>query len=232
VCGRIVLKADPGQIAAEFAVPEPPALAPRYNIAPSQPVVAVRSLADSSRRADLLQWGLIPPWAPDRSLGAKLFNARSETVTAKPAFREAFARRRCLIPVDGFYEWRRDGRTRRPFYFSAAGARLLALAGLWERWEYPGRVVIESCSILTTEANRLLRPVHRRMPVILAPEHHESWLTTPAEHAHSLQALLVPAGEDVLRAWPVSPAVSRTSAEGPELIAPEHDDPPGQLPLF
>ena len=158
MCGRIVLKSPASQIAAQFDLPAaPPPLAPRYNIAPTQPVLAVRADTADGRRADLLPWGLIPPWSPDPTVGAKMFNARSETVAEKPAFREAFAQRRCVVPVDGFYEWRKVGKGRHPHYFSRTDGRLLALAGLWERWEYPGGKVIESCSVLTTEANQLLR---------------------------------------------------------------------------
>ncbi len=232
MCGRIVLKTPASLVAEEFKLAAVPDLEPRYNIAPTQPVVAVRVGASGDRSCDLLQWGLIPPWSNDPRVGAKMFNARSETVAEKPAFREAFAARRCLVPVDGFYEWRKQGTARRPHYFTAPGGRLLALAGLWERWEYPGGTVLESCSILTTNANALMRRVHHRMPVILPAAHHDAWLRTPPDRAGDLHRLLVPAAEDTLCAWPVTSLVNRAAADGPELLDPAHDDPPGQLNLF
>lgn len=231
MCGRIVLKAPASQVAAQFELPDEPALAPRYNIAPTQPVLAVRQ-DTGGRRGDLLQWGLIPHWSPDPTLGAKMFNARSETVSEKPAFREAFAQRRCLIPVDGYYEWRKVGKTRQPHYFSAVDRKLLPLAGLWERWEYPGGKVVESCSILTTAANEFMRRYHHRMPVILRRDACETWLTAPAERADTLKPLLRPAAEDVLMQWPVSAEVGNVANDRPDLIVPVHDDPPDQLNLF
>ena len=232
MCGRITLKAPVGEVAAQFELVRPPELEPRHNIAPTQPVLAVRRDRAGVRRGDLLRWGLIPPWAPDERLGAKMFNARSETVIEKPAFREAFAERRCLIPVSGFYEWRKLGQQRHPYYFSASDGSLLALAGLWERWEYPGGEVIESCSILTTAANRLMKKVHHRMPVILDAEAYMPWLATEPGRAEQLLPLLKPAAESVLRHWPVSQAVGNVKNDGPELIEAVHDDPPDQLNLF
>jgi len=232
MCGRITLKAPAGEIAAQFDLTVPPALEPRYNIAPTQPVLAVRRDPAGVRSGDLLRWGLIPPWSPDPRVGAKMFNARSETVVDKPAFREAFAERRCLIPASGFYEWRKQGKQRQPYYFFAADERLLALAGLWERWEYPGGEVIESCSILTTAANRLMKRIHHRMPVILSDEDHERWLATEPGRAADLMPLLRPSAESLLRRWPVAPLVGSVKNDGPELIAPARDDPPDQLNLF
>jgi len=232
MCGRIVLKAPASQVAAQFELLETPDLDARYNIAPTQPVLVVRRDPAGVRRGDLLQWGLIPPWSPDPRAGAKMFNARSETVTDKPAFAEAFAERRCLIPVDGFYEWRNIGGRKQPHYFSASNERLLALAGLWARWEFPGGKVIESCSILTTAANQFMRRFHHRMPVILSDADCEPWLATPTGRATYLISMLAPAGESVLRQWPVSAAVGKVANDHPDLIVPVHDDPPDQLNLF
>lgn len=231
MCGRIVLTTAPGELAAAFALAEEPPLAPRYNIAPTQPVVAVRRRTDGRRTGDLCSWGLVPPWSRDPRVGAKMFNARSETVDQKPSFREAFARRRCLVPVTGFYEWARTGGQSSPHYFSARDGGLLGLAGLWERWEYPGGDVLETCSVLTTAANRLMRRVHHRMPVIIPPAEHQHWLDPAAQLDH-LMPLLAPAPEDTLRSWPVAPLVNRVANDGPQLIAPVHDDPPDQLNLF
>ena len=232
MCGRIVLNTAPGELATEFRLNAEPTLVPRFNIAPTQPVAAVRVGDGGVRVCDLLPWGLVPKWSPDPRVGAKMFNARSETVTEKPSFREAFARRRCLVPVTGFYEWKRRGDQSEPHYFTSPDNRLLALAGLWERWEYPGGDVLETCSVLTTAANRLMRRVHHRMPVILPAAAHDRWLDTPPDQAEDLRALLTPAGENALRTWPVETLVNRVVNDGPELIVPVHDDPPDQFNLF
>jgi putative SOS response-associated peptidase YedK len=232
MCGRIVLKAPARQVAQEFDLAAVAEIVPRFNIAPTQPVAAVLAGADGQRELRGMQWGLIPPWSHDPRDGGRMFNARSETVAEKPAFREAFAARRCLVPADGFYEWRRHGRDRQPFYFAAADGRLLALAGVWARWEYPGGEVVESCSILTTAANTLMSPIHHRMPVIIPPVARQRWLTAPAAHAASLVPLLAPAPADLLRMHAVAPAVNSVGHDGPELIAPIEPPAPRQLGLF
>jgi putative SOS response-associated peptidase YedK len=233
MCGRIVLKAPARQIAQEFDLATVAAeLAPRYNIAPTQPVSAVLIGADGRHALRSLRWGLIPSWSHNPRDGAPLFNARSETVAQKPAFREAFAARRCLVPIDGFYEWRRHDRDRQPFYFAAADGRLLALAGVWSRWQDPDGEVIESCSVLTTTANALVSPVHHRMPVIIPLDERQRWLTTPAAEAAHLAPLLTPAPADLLRMHAVAPAVNRAGHDGPELIAPVEPPPPRQPGLF
>ncbi len=232
MCGRITLRVVPGELAASFGLPVEPPVEPRYNIAPTEPVAAVREPVGEARRCDLLSWGLVPPWSRDPRIGAKMFNARSETIAEKPAFREAFAHRRCIVPVSGFYEWRRRGGRSEPYHFTAPGDRLLGLAGLWERWEYPGGEVLESCSVLTVPANRLMRRIHHRMPVILPADAYERWLTTVPDQVDRLADLLVSAPDHALRTWPVSTAVNDARAEGHELIEPVHDDPPDQLNLF
>lgn len=232
MCGRIVLKAPARQVAQEFDLATVADFAPRYNIAPTQPVAAVLAGADGRRVLRRMQWGLIPPWSRDPRDGGRMFNARSETVAEKPAFREAFATRRCLVPVDGFYEWRRHGQERQPFYFTEADGRLLALAGVWARWEYPGGETIESCSVLTTTANALMSPIHHRMPVIIPPDARQPWLTTPAAAATQLMSLLAPSPAGLLRMHAVAPAVNRVGHDGPELIAPIEPPAPRQLGLF
>jgi putative SOS response-associated peptidase YedK len=232
MCGRIVLKAPARQVAQEFDLATVAEIAPRYNIAPTQLVAAVMAGADGRRTLRSLQWGLTPPWSHDPSDGGRLFNARSETIAEKPAFREAFAARRCLVPVDGFYEWRRHDRDREPFYFAAADGRLLALAGVWVRWEYPGGDVVESCSVLTTAANALMSPVHHRMPVIIPLDDRQRWLATPAAQAAHLVPLLAPAPADLLQMHAVAPTVNRVGHDGPDLIAPVEPPPPRQLGLF
>ncbi|MDD5720525.1 MAG: SOS response-associated peptidase [Candidatus Krumholzibacteria bacterium] len=236
MCGRIVLKAPAEQVAREFALASVPELVPRYNIAPGQPVAVILAGPNTDRVCRFMRWGLLPAWSTASDRVAPLINARGETAAAKPAFRAAFHERRCLLPIDGFYEWRRQGQRREPFYFTggdhAGGGRLLALAGLWEHRredvDQPG----ETCAILTTQANVVVRPIHDRMPVILPPAAFDRWLLTPPDQAAALQALLVPAEPDVLRAWPVGPQVNRAGSDGPHLIAPRQDETPPQLGLF
>jgi putative SOS response-associated peptidase YedK len=217
MCGRYAQRTDPKRLAKELKVAEVPEVKPRYNIAPTQEVLAVRGSADD-REATFFRWGLVPSWAKDSSMGAKLINARSETVEEKPSFRDAFRRRRCVIPADGFYEWARDGRGKKqPYYFRMRDDRPFGFAGLWERWEREGQV-INSCAILTTEANEVLRPVHDRMPVILHPHDYALWLEGGEREQALLRELLrpYPAGEMVTH--PVSALVNSPSNNGAELI--------------
>ncbi len=159
MCGRFTQRSDSKRLAKEFKVAEVPAAEARYNIAPTQDVLAVLEREDG-REATFLTWGLVPSWAKDTSMGARLINARSETVAEKPAFRQAFKQRRCIIPADGFYEWVRTEGRKQPFFFRMRDESPFGFAGLWERWEGEDGQVINSCAILTTEANEVLRPVH------------------------------------------------------------------------
>lgn len=188
MCGRYNLRTPPDSWAEIFELLSTPDWQPRYNIAPTQTVPIVRLDVLKQREMALVRWGLVPSWADDLSISNKLFNARSETASSKPAFRSAFKSRRCLIPVDGFYEWQKTGRQKQPMHITRDDGRTFAFAGLWERWDR-GAVPVESCTILTTDANDLMRPIHDRMPVIIPPEDYERWLAvaTPAEE---LQALI------------------------------------------
>ena len=184
--------AAPGdQIAELFELSEVPELSPRYNIAPTQDVAAVRA-ADSGRELVALHWGLIPSWAKERSIGARMINGRSETVAEKPSFRSALKSRRCLIVADGFYEWQKLGARKQPFFIALADRRPFAFAGLWERWAGEGGEPVESCTILTTTANEAIAPIHDRMPVILDREHHGVWLDRGVTDAAALLPLLRP----------------------------------------
>lgn len=166
---------------------------PRYNVAPGQAVLAVRQDAEwPVRRLAPLRWGLIPAWAKDAAVGYKMINARAESAAARPAFREAMRSRRCLIPADGFYEWKRAGKEKLPFCFTLADDAPFAFAGLWEQWRNPQGEAVESCTILTTAPNDLVRDVHDRMPVILAPEAYELWLDPGFTRVEELQPLLKP----------------------------------------
>jgi len=218
MCGRFTLAASAEQLATQFQLTGAPELAPRYNIAPTQPVAAVRA-CDAGRELALLRWGLVPSWAKDLSMGAKLINARAETAAEKPAFRSAMRQRRCIIPADGFYEWQARADGKQPFYIRLADGQPFGLAGLWERWKGPEGDWLESCTILTTSANSLMQPLHDRMPVILAPEQYERWLDSRLQDPAALHELLSPFPAEAMAAMPVSKAVNKVGNEGPALIA-------------
>lgn len=217
MCGRFTL-ASPGNIVVEvFGLDEEPLVSPRFNIAPTQDVTVVRT-PSGRRQAGTLQWGLVPSWAKDESIGSRLINARAETVAEKPAFRAALRARRCLVLADGFYEWQPAGGRKQPWYFRSRDGRPFAFAGLWERWQPAAGEAVESCTIITTEANDVVRPVHERMPVILPLDVVDRWLGGGSTDV--LQALLRPAPEGFLEAYPVSLRVNSPSNDDPQCIAP------------
>jgi putative SOS response-associated peptidase YedK len=188
---------------------------PRYNVAPTQPVATVRQ-AGASRVLSMMRWGMVPSWAKDISIGGGLINARSESLLDKPAFRDAFRTRRCLIPADGFYEWKKAGKERQPYHFGMKDDALFAFAGLWDRWRSPTGQMLESCSILTTVPNELLKDVHDRMPVILASRHYRTWLTAPATELQRLADILVPLDANLMKRYAVSALVNKAQNEAPE----------------
>jgi putative SOS response-associated peptidase YedK len=217
MCGRFEISAV-DQILATFDAEETVELGPpRYNIAPSQQIHIVCQ-DDGRRTVSLARWGLIPYWANDASIGNKLINARSETVQSKPAFRESFARRRCLIPATGFYEWKKSGTRKRPFHFGMRDGSLFAFAGLWSAWRSPAGATVETCAIITTTANNLLKEMHDRMPVILPTEAYEQWLA-PAE-ASTHYKLLVPFDGSLMRRYEVSTLVNAPKNDSPACIKP------------
>ena len=221
MCGRFTLLIPGEELAATFNLPQPPTLAPRYNIAPTQPVAAVRLHPGTGQRElTHLHWGLIPFWADDPGIGSRMINARSETVGEKPSFRAAYRYRRCLIPASGFYEWQKQNGHKQPYYVHHAEGDLLAFAGLWEHWQGDDGSEIESCTILTTQPNDVVRPIHNRMPVILEPADYGVWLQSDGSNQDELQHLLRPAPEEMLEAYPISTYVNRPQNEGPECIAP------------
>jgi len=180
MCGRFACSKIPKVLAELLDAPPPPDFVPRLNIAPSLPVCALIRDEPSGRAVfDWLRWGLVPGWARDPQIGARMFNARAETAAEKPAFRAAFRRRRCLIPADGFYEWHKDGRLRTPYYIDLPDVPMV-LAGLWETWSDPQGGVLRSCAILTVDANEAIRPLHDRMPVILPPAAWAAWMNPQA----------------------------------------------------
>ncbi|MEE9274201.1 MAG: SOS response-associated peptidase [bacterium] len=219
MCGRYTLIKPADTLAALFGMEGSLGLSPRYNIAPTQFVPAVRALRPGEPELALLRWGLIPSWAKDPAIGARTINARGETAAQKPSFRAAFRRRRCLIPADGFYEWVKEGGRKQPYYIQLRGEAPFAFAGLWESWTGAEGETLETCTIITCEANEGLRPLHPRMPVILPRENYDLWLDPAAQDPAALQPLLrpYPAGETVFR--PVSAQVNSPKNDGPECIA-------------
>lgn len=219
MCGRFTLTSDPAQLSVEFGgLVLPDDYRPRYNIAPTQNVLAVVA-GPEGLRAGWLRWGLIPHWAKDPTIGNRLINARAETIAEKPAFRSAFQRRRCLIVADGFYEWARTPAGKRPMWIHLQSRRPFAFAGLWERWVSPEGEEVKSCTIVTTDANPFLRTIHDRMPVILPEPERGRWLD-PSQDATSLLELLAPYPSDDLAAYEVSTLVNSPSNDMPELIEP------------
>ena len=219
MCGRFIQSTRADQLAKRFNLLAMPDLTPRYNIAPSQPVLALRMTEPGQREAMSLRWGLIPAWSSEPRTAYSTINARAETVAEKPTYRQAFRQRRCLIPADGFYEWRKEGSRKQPYCIAPTDGQLLTFAGLWEHWEREGQLV-ESCTILVTAANALIAPIHDRMPVILAPEDEARWLDPALTDPAVLKPLLRPCHPARLRVWPVSTAVNAPGHDGPELMAP------------
>lgn len=224
MCGRFALISATEEVADALGVDQatiadiPPAV-PRYNIAPTQPVLAAYLDEIGQRRLTFFQWGLVPSWSKDVTIGSRLINARSETVTEKPSFRNAFKRRRCLIPADGFYEWQKVNGGKQPLYIHGADGRPLALAGLWEVWQEPEGTRLQTCTILTTTPNELMSPIHDRMPVILEPEDFGMWLE-PSAHPDESLHLLRPYPAAKMKVYPVSTAVNNPRNDTAECIQP------------
>jgi putative SOS response-associated peptidase YedK len=217
MCGRYTLATSVERLAEEFGFEGSTVELPSsYNVAPTQGVAAVLE-EGGQRRLEVLRWGLIPPWADDPGIGSRMINARSETAPGKPSFRRAFRERRCLIPADGFYEWRRTNGAKQPYYIHMEGGHPFAFAGLWESWNKEGEV--RTCTILTTGANALVGEIHERMPVILAADAYDVWLD-PASERDELTGLLAPYPEDEMEAYPVSRFVNSPSNNDPRCIEP------------
>jgi putative SOS response-associated peptidase YedK len=233
MCGRYTLKSRADVIAETFGVPVPPTLPERFNIAPSQQVLAIREQPDSHQRELVaLQWGLVPFWADDPEIGSRMANARSETAPTKPAFRASFRSRRCLIVADGFYEWQARNGKKQPYYIRLKSGRPFGIAGLWDRWEKQGKP-LETCTILTCDANEPMLTIHDRMPVVIPPESFAVWLD-PAEHdPGKLARLLRPFHPDEMTAYPVSTLVNNVRNDSAKCIEPvEIPAPETQARLF
>lgn len=230
MCGRFTLRTPAHELARQFELFDPPELTPRYNIAPSQPVAAIRRAADPAlapprgRELVFFRWGLIPHWARDAEIGNHTINARSESAAEKPAFRGSFARRRCAVLADGFFEWQKQGSRKQPFCIVRRDRRPFVMAGLWDEWQGPEGVV-RSCTILTTTANAELRGLHERMPVILADDQLEAWLDPGRTRHEQLAEFLVPWADGELTLYPVSTAVNSPRYDGPDCVAPAEPEP-------
>lgn len=219
MCGRFTLTQSAETIAEVFELDEVPRFVPGYNIAPTQPVPSIRASKAGKREFDYLYWGLIPSWSKDPTMGARMINARAETVTEKPSFRTAFKRRRCLIVADGFYEWRKTGSKKQPYYFHLDQHQPFGFAGLWEHWQGGGDE-IQSCTILTTTANETMSSIHDRMPVILHPQDYDLWLDPTIESAERLYPLLRPYPDIEMHHYPVSTTVNSPQNDSPACIVP------------
>jgi len=223
MCGRFTLTADLASIAERFAssVPPPSGIAAdtgRYNIAPTQKVIVVSD--DGQRYLTTMRWGLIPPWTKDPSIGNRMINARCETLNEKPSFRTALKRCRCLVVADGFYEWQKQGRQKQPMRIVLKSRQLFGFAGLWDTWTSPDGEAIQSCTIITTNANELLKLVHDRMPAILIPEDESVWLDPKIDDAAVLLPLLKPYPSDAMEFYSVSKIVNSPANDVSECIMP------------
>ena len=216
MCGRFALVDDGTNVAQQLQLAQGSPLAPRYNIAPTQPVSAV--VVEKGRRTlTHFYWGFVPSWAKDMSMASRMINARAETVAEKPSFRNAFRRRRCLVPMTGFYEWQTVGGRKQPHYIQVAGQAVFAVAGLWEVWESAEGDTLQSCTLLTTEANEMMASLHNRMPVIVPPRDYGLWLDVAAP-LPAVESLLRPYPAAQMTHRPVSPYVSNARNEGPACL--------------
>src|SRR5262249_41861982 len=224
MCGRARLSSDVSEIKLVFSIPPEratPNIPANWNAAPTEDLPVVRYDARAGQRSlDVMRWGLVPFWAKDLKVGFANINAKAEGIDTRPAFREAFARRRCLVPFDFFYEWRKLGKERQPYAAALADRRLLALAGLWETWRSPAGERVRSFAIVTTAPNQLLAELHDRMPVILPPENWPAWLGEEAADPERLKTLLVPYPSDEIVVWPVDRRVGNVNKKDPPLIQP------------
>lgn len=219
MCGRFTLRTNPHQLALIFGCEIPSDLPASYNVAPTQSVAALRSREDGQREFTLLRWGLIPHWAKEISIGNRMINARAETIAEKPAYRSAFRQRRCLVLADGYFEWQKVGKSKQPFLIQMRDEAPFAMAGLWESWLDPQQGgAVESCTIVTTEANELTRPIHDRMPVILSAESYGLWLDRRQREQNVLLPLLRPFEPNSMLVNPVSTRVNNPRNNDPGCV--------------
>jgi len=214
MCGRFAFYSPAEASAALFGVSATVNLKPRYNIAPTQDIAAIRAGDDGARELVMLRWGLVPFWAKDPSIGNRMINARAETVAEKPSYRAAYRHRRCIVLADGFYEWQRQNDSKTPYYISLANGEPFALAGLWENWkDKQSDASLQTTTLITMAANDFMTPLHHRMPVVLSPDTADEWLSGSADLLDDIAAKTPP-----LRAWPVDKRVNNARNEGEKLI--------------
>lgn len=209
MCGRFALNENPRKFAEHFHLPGDPELSSSWNIAPSLQIYTLTDDTEGHRHLNKMRWGLIPSWAKDATIGNKLANARGETVAEKPSFRSAFKSRRCLIPASGFYEWKTVNGVKYPWYISLKSGDPMAFAGLWETWHPKEGETIESCCIITTDANSLMEPIHDRMPIILDQDQWGTWLSPQIKQPDKLLPLIHPHDSNSMQAWPVTRELNR-----------------------
>jgi putative SOS response-associated peptidase YedK len=222
MCGRVRLSSDVSEIKLVFSIPPhrpTPNFPPSWNVVPTDPLPVVRYDAKAGERSlDLLRWGLVPYWAKDIKVGFANINAKAEGIESRPAFRDAFQRRRCLVPVDNFYEWKKTANGKQPYAIAPADRGLMALAGLWENWRSPAGEWVRSFAIVTTTPNELCAELHNRMPVVLAPDKWAAWLGQDPVDPHHLKSLLAPCPSAGMTCWPVSARVGNVKNNDPSLI--------------
>jgi putative SOS response-associated peptidase YedK len=214
MCGRFAFYSPSEAAAALFGVSTDIEVEPRYNIAPTQYLAAIRNAETDGREFVMLRWGLVPFWAKDPSIGNRMINARAETVAEKPSYRNAYKHRRCIVLADGFYEWRRDGEVKTPYYISLASGEPFALAGLWENWQdKESGESLQTATLITTDANAFMQPLHHRMPVVLEANSATDWLAGSDDLLDDVAAITPP-----LQAWPVDRRVNNARNEGEDLV--------------
>ena len=224
MCGRARLSSDVSEIKVAFRIPPErpsPNFAASWNVAPTDPLPVVRyDEKEHQRSLEVMRWGLVPFWAKDIKVGFANINAKAEGIESKPAFGKAFERRRCLVPVDGFYEWKKTGTDKRPYTIGLADRGIMALAGLWENWHSPADEWVRSFAIITTRPNELCAELHNRMPVVLKPDLWPAWLGERQVPVRDLKAMLAPCPSEDMICWPVSPRVGNVKNNDPSLIEP------------
>jgi putative SOS response-associated peptidase YedK len=221
MCGRYAFFSPAEAVKRTFALDLLPVQTPRYNIAPTQSVPAVRVAEEGRRTLVMLHWGLVPHWAKERAIGNRMINARCETLAEKPAYRDAFRRRRCLVLADGWYEWQPAPGGKQPWFVRLRDPRPIAFAGLWERWKDPAGELLESCTIVTTDASESIKKIHDRMPVVLPEQSWDRWMDPAYSDTDALSKTLGPYDPNALKAWTVSRQVNAPKNEGAKLIEPE-----------
>lgn len=223
MCGRFSLAIDAELFEKIFGIINISNYKPSYNIAPGQNIGVIRINNNSQKELSLMHWGLIPSWSKDPKVGYKMINARSETLTEKPSFKQSFKTKRCLIPADGFYEWKKQGKEKTPYYFKMKNSSPFAFAGLWDTWiNKEDTKTIDSCTIITTSANSLLNPIHERMPVILNPENYSFWLDNKVINLDKLKSVLNSYDSDTMLYYEVSKNINSSKINEPSLILPAY----------